>query len=337
MRNFLGLCLMLALCAVLRAETPFVFQPSNENDPFENFSEKTLEGVTAPSNGLLPVGSRIPGSLDEVIISAGFDDDVAQHTLPVGWSQIDLDSANNFDPDVQWWNGPSVWQKISRVGITTHSGSGVCVNIWNSNQRPNDDWLILPQIPALRGTISFSYWVSSQDGRNPEAFEVRVSTTGNQAADFTDLIYAEVEAPHLWTQHTHNLTTYVGAPFYIAIHHISTNRYFIKVDDVQLTGTRLSAPDNESDNLPDQFTFAGNFPNPFNNQTEFRFELPRPAKVSLVIYTMLGQECASVVNSRLDAGAHTVAFSAAALPSGVYFTRLTAAGWTQTRKMLLLK
>jgi len=90
--------------------------------------------------------------------------------------------------------------------------------------------------------------------------------------------------------------------------------------------------------LPQAFAFEGNYPNPFNSQTEFRFDLPLRGRVELVLYNMLGQRVANVVTGTFDAGTHLARYDAAALASGVYFARLTYNGTqSQSRKVLLLK
>jgi|GEM_PF-5148337 len=88
---------------------------------------------------------------------------------------------------------------------------------------------------------------------------------------------------------------------------------------------------------PNKFAFYGNYPNPFNPGTEFRFALDRSGEVELMLYNIAGQEVARVFNGSLNAGEHTVGFNAANLPSGLYIARLSAAGHTASHKVMLLK
>ncbi len=97
-------------------------------------------------------------------------------------------------------------------------------------------------------------------------------------------------------------------------------------------------------NLPKEFALEQNFPNPFNPTTVFRYALPEDAQVSLRVYNLLGQEVKTLVNGVQIAGYHSVAWSASAMASGVYFYRLEAAGlsqpirtFEQVRKMVLVK
>jgi SdrD B-like protein/type IX secretion system substrate protein len=101
--------------------------------------------------------------------------------------------------------------------------------------------------------------------------------------------------------------------------------------------------------LPEVYALYQNYPNPFNPTTTIEFDLPSDANVTLKIYNILGQEIARLFeNQVLDAGNQDVDFDATALPSGVYFYRLTAQSlddegvasgqtFTQVKKMMLIK
>ncbi|HEY3294983.1 MAG TPA: T9SS type A sorting domain-containing protein [bacterium] len=80
-----------------------------------------------------------------------------------------------------------------------------------------------------------------------------------------------------------------------------------------------------------------NYPNPFNPSTSISFDLKEEGFTTLRVYNMVGQEVATLVNSSLPQGRHTVNFDAASLPSGLYVYRVEANGYSAVRKMLLLK
>jgi photosystem II stability/assembly factor-like uncharacterized protein len=88
---------------------------------------------------------------------------------------------------------------------------------------------------------------------------------------------------------------------------------------------------------PGDFALAQNYPNPFNPSTTIQFSLPRNGFVSLKIYNLLGEEMATLVSEELDAGQHSVGWHATGMPSGVYFYRLTAGQFTETKKLVLLR
>ena len=89
--------------------------------------------------------------------------------------------------------------------------------------------------------------------------------------------------------------------------------------------------------LPTVFSLGNNYPNPFNPVTIVDFQLPVAAHVKLNVFDILGREVEVLVNEKKDAGAYSVRFDASGLPSGVYFYRMQAGDFSQTRKLLLLK
>jgi hypothetical protein len=94
---------------------------------------------------------------------------------------------------------------------------------------------------------------------------------------------------------------------------------------------------NEGTNEPQSFELTQNYPNPFNPSTNISFTIPASGDATLKVYNLLGQEVATLVNERMNAGSHTVNFDASRLASGIYIYRLTSGGFTQTRKMTLIK
>ncbi len=85
------------------------------------------------------------------------------------------------------------------------------------------------------------------------------------------------------------------------------------------------------------FSLSQNYPNPFNPTTNIEFRISNPEVVKLSVFDILGREVAVLMNERKDAGAHKVKFDGANLASGVYFYRLRAGDFVQTRRLLLLK
>ncbi len=89
--------------------------------------------------------------------------------------------------------------------------------------------------------------------------------------------------------------------------------------------------------LPEGYNLGQNYPNPFNPTTQISFEIGQAGLTSLKVYDLLGREVATLVNSDLPAGSHTIDFDAANLASGTYMYRLEANGYVLTRKMMLVK
>ncbi|MBS4027562.1 MAG: VCBS repeat-containing protein, partial [Ignavibacteriales bacterium] len=90
--------------------------------------------------------------------------------------------------------------------------------------------------------------------------------------------------------------------------------------------------------LPEEIMLLQNYPNPFNPTTAIRFVVGGSGLVSLKIYNVLGQEVAKLLNNEtMEEGEHEIQFDANGLTSGIYFYRITAGSFVQTRRMLLIK
>jgi hypothetical protein len=94
--------------------------------------------------------------------------------------------------------------------------------------------------------------------------------------------------------------------------------------------------------VPDRMSLAQNYPNPFNPSTQIVFELPSRMDVTLAVYNTSGQRVATLVAGQLDAGVHSVTWTARGemgnvLPSGLYFYRLHTPSGIKTRRLMLMK
>jgi hypothetical protein len=93
----------------------------------------------------------------------------------------------------------------------------------------------------------------------------------------------------------------------------------------------------EDDFHPGEFRLAQNYPNPFNPRTTIRFDLPVRSDVQLRVYDILGKEIALLVNGEKEEGVHELSFNAAGLASGIYIYQIVTPGFSESRKMILLR
>jgi hypothetical protein len=105
------------------------------------------------------------------------------------------------------------------------------------------------------------------------------------------------------------------------------------------TTLHVSTPVNNDNQpiLPTQYSLGQNYPNPFNPVTYIPYSIRESGTVKLDIYNVLGRKLITLVNEPQTAGAHRAFLDASSLASGIYFYRLDAGSFTQTRKMVLLK
>jgi len=105
---------------------------------------------------------------------------------------------------------------------------------------------------------------------------------------------------------------------------------------IQRSGN-ITNVENENNLKVSSFSLSQNYPNPFNPSTKIKYEIPELSFVTLKIYDVLGNEVATLVSEEKPAGNYQVNFDALAIPSGIYFYRLQAGNFIQTKKMVLLR
>lgn len=92
-----------------------------------------------------------------------------------------------------------------------------------------------------------------------------------------------------------------------------------------------------SGSVPMDFMLKQNYPNPFNPMTNIEFSIPQPGNVRLDVYDVSGKLVESLLNKNLSTGSYNVAWNASRFSSGIYFYKLTAGNFVQTKKMMLVK
>ncbi len=85
------------------------------------------------------------------------------------------------------------------------------------------------------------------------------------------------------------------------------------------------------------YSLSQNYPNPFNPTTTIQYYMPERSLIRLVVYNTIGQEVAVLADGEKEAGTYSVNFNASSLPSGIYFYRIQAGKFIETKKMILLK
>jgi hypothetical protein len=114
------------------------------------------------------------------------------------------------------------------------------------------------------------------------------------------------------------------------------------IDESDNPFTILSATDVvQEQGIPTAFELAQNYPNPFNPSTKIKYGIPKESRVKLTVFDGLGQEIAVLVDEAQAAGRFSVEFSPAStkreMSSGIYYYRIEAGDFVQTKKLILLK
>ena len=174
------------------------------------------------------------------------------------------------------------------------------------------DFILVSQQLITPGGIDYvdgSYWAYGNDGLH---FNLPIQDPPNQA-----------------------VSTEIAIALYIASDHLPVEADFDfgVVSDVR-----------DEETIPDKFVLFQNYPNPFNPSTKIKFTIPlaethsnASLHTTLKVYDVLGNEIETLLNEEKPAGTYEITFDASGLPSGIYFYRLRAGSFIQTKQMLLLK
>ncbi|MBX2827148.1 MAG: choice-of-anchor J domain-containing protein [Flavobacteriaceae bacterium] len=184
----------------------------------------------------------------------------------------------------------------------------------------NDDYLITPLLDLSGATGSdFSFWAKSVTADfGLERFEVLLSTTGTEVADFTvDIGGGELQAPVDYTEYTYDLSAYDGQQVYIAIHYVAQDSFVLQLDDFLLTADVLSIQDNALQSL--EYSL---------NSTTLQVRNAVPLQ-NIELYNVLGQKVVSQALSNTEEE-----INIASLNSGLYIAQITAEGQTKSFKIL---
>lgn len=134
-----------------------------------------------------------------------------------------------------------------------------------------------------------------------------------------------------------NIVSLPNGSYSVAGGVLSSNPFFTSDAYVFVTEPDLTSSTDENPvQVPTHFSVSA-YPNPFNPSTTISFDMPASSQVKLSVFNTLGQEVAQLTDERFSAGHHEISFSAAHLPSGLYFYSLSAIDQTLTGKLLLLK
>lgn len=118
--------------------------------------------------------------------------------------------------------------------------------------------------------------------------------------------------------------------------------YFVSLVGCYINGilygdTLLTNVTQISSEIPSGYSLSQNYPNPFNSTSNFKFEIAKLINVKIAVFDVSGREVEILVNEQLQPGTYTTQWNASAYSSGVYFYKITAGDFVETKKMLLVK
>jgi hypothetical protein len=184
--------------------------------------------------------------------------------------------------------------------------------------------LTLGKIPRLM--TNTMRWYESPTGAN----KTKTTTNFVIARDDYDRRVIEFYRDSLNASYSTSSVAYTGAERGFPVGDL--NWFPDKKDEWIRTGVA-----SKLEGIARDFRLEQNYPNPFNPSTSIAFALAKAGEVKLQVFNALGQKVAILVNGKLPAGPHSITWDAKNMPSGIYFYKLEAGAFSQTRKMVLMR
>lgn len=154
-----------------------------------------------------------------------------------GWLILNNGST---DPNEQW----GLWSNYG-TEITPRTGEAMA-GIQFSSDVAHNDYLISPRFTVTSGTSDkLSFYAINRSSTFFETLNILVSETGTTAASFTATVVADLNPATTWTKYSYDLTPFVGKQIYVAFHSTTLDKWFVGLDDFEISGTTL-AVDNAS-------------------------------------------------------------------------------------------
>jgi len=304
------------------------------------FDRSTDGGQTWPESDINVTGFHINWLL--------FNIDGIQRAPGFPIINCDLSPGSNYGNIYICWTDQRSGYNDTNVWLVKSTDSGLS---WSEPIRVNNDqpgkhqffaWMTIDQ---ANGNLYFVFYDRRRHTDNQTDVYMAVSTDGG-----TSFINFRIsENPFSPNTELDFIGDYIGVTAYDNI----VRPIWTRVDNHQLSlwtaivDNIVEVDDESQINTPSDFTLYQNFPNPFNPSTKIKFVIPKFSFVNLKIYNVLGKEAATLVNEERPAGKYEVEFSAKGgaasggnawnLPSGIYFYKLQAGDFIQTKKMILLK
>ena len=179
-----------------------------------------------------------------------------------------------------------------------------------------------------------------QDGSPPVAdFEARVSedkVVFVNKTQGTDLIYWTFGDQTVSNQ-MNPIHSYSKEGIYTVALRASNIKSMMGVKTLSIRIGSTSSRAEDVNEKPDHYRLGQNYPNPFNPSTTIKYEVPKSSEVRLIVFDIFGREVSVLVNEKKESGYHEIKFDGSGLASGVYYYRLQAGTYVQTRKLLLLR
>ena len=228
------------------------------------------------------------------------------------------------------------------IGVITHGPAGIVATGWNSTSRDTADYYQFTITPVTGNTFTISS-TGFTHSTSTATITAAVYFSTNNGTSFTqlgsDIPVTSTQTPLTDTTH---ITVNSGVTLIMRIYGwaaASANTKF-RIRAMVISGTTAIATsvNNQISGTPSSYGLYQNYPNPFNPTTNIKWQMPNAGMIKIGVYDLSGKEVAVLVNEELIAGTYEVQWNAlATMASGIYFYKMTAGDFSETKKLVLLK
>ena len=277
---------------------------------------------------------------------------------------IAKNAGSNSKLHISYHKSDGSWTNPKNLGPAINSGLAA----WGPYVSPDDKYLFYTTGTNPNYSDTYVYWVRFDNMRDSLKYTNYIPYLKNQVPSLTDtngtqFSYTIPESTFVdddginTLRYSASLSSGQPLPYWLSFDSITKTfsgiisssvslNLRVTVTDTAGAGTSCTFllnviqqigldPINET--VPGEYRLIQNYPNPFNPNTSILFDIPKQSQAILKVYDVTGRETAVLVNELLRPGSYKVELNAGNLSSGVYFYKLDAGNYIQTRKMVLLK
>ena len=193
----------------------------------------------------------------------------------------------------------------------------------NSNNGVRDIRMVVPAVKLYTDTVVVTSTITPAPAAG--TFSITYpSPGGNKLKSYPDSLIVRVTAANV-TPGSYTLTVTASGPNGTPVHQRT----------VSITANTTTSITSEE--IPNSFKLEQNYPNPFNPVTKIGYSIAKMSNVKITVFSTLGKEVATFLTEKQAPGNHYVLFNASTLSTGVYYYKIEAEGFTDVKKMILMK
>lgn len=307
-------------------------EPVSKSTSFTNSIPAGGMALVCGEQGVNGTNSWIAGKPGSYEIEASVNDDkLIQETIDTNNTLTKVLKVYNYPPADLALNKPVTVSSVEKAGLEGQYAVDGNLNTRWSSQFSDPQYIIID----LQSVQTFNEVLLNWEVAYAKEYEVHVS---NDKSNWTTLAHITNGKGG-----TEKISVQASAR-YVRIYGIQRGtQYGYSLYEVGIYNNEISSVESQNSNyLPSDFWLSNNYPNPFNPTTTIEYKIPKASHVKLEIYNSIGELVTILINSFQNPGKYSIKWNGKDsrdnyVPSGVYFYRMTSAGLTLVKKMLLLK